>query len=69
MIEAFETGFAAGDELQRHGDVVRMRWSDFDGRYISVTQEKTGEHVAVRVHRDLRAALMSVEYRGEFICT
>ena len=54
---------------QRRGDVVRMRWSDFDGKFISLTQEKTGEHVAVRVHRDLRAALMSVEHRGDFILT
>src|SRR5262249_44923285 len=51
---------------QRRGDVCRMRWSDFDGKFISVVQEKTGEHVHVRVHRDLRAALMKIEHRGEF---
>jgi integrase len=54
---------------QRRGDVCKMRWSDFDGRYVSVVQEKTGEHVHVRVHRDLRAALMKTEHRGEFILT
>ena len=54
---------------QRRGDVCKMRWSDFDGRYISVTQEKTDEHVAVRVHRDLRAALMKIERRSDYILT
>ena len=54
---------------QRRGDVIRMRWSDFDGKFISLTQEKTGEHVAVRVHRDLRAALMKIERRSDFILT
>jgi integrase len=54
---------------QRRGDVCKMRWSDFDGRYISVTQEKTKEAVVVRAHRELRKTLMSVEHRGEFILT
>jgi integrase len=54
---------------QRRGDVVRMRWSDFDGKFISVVQEKTGEHVHVRVHRDLRAALMKIERRSDYILT
>ena len=46
-----------------------MRWSDFDGKFISVVQEKTGESVHVRVHRDLRKMLMSVEHRGDTILT
>jgi integrase len=54
---------------QRRGDVCKMRWSDFDGRYISVVQEKTGEHVAVRVHRDLLKTLLSTEHRGDTILT
>jgi len=54
---------------QRRGDVIRMRWSDFDGKFISVVQEKTGESVHVRVHRDLRKMLMSVEHRGDTILT
>jgi integrase len=54
---------------QRRGDVCRMRWSDFDGKFISVVQEKTGESVHVRVHRDLRAALMKIERRGATILT
>jgi integrase len=54
---------------QRRGDVVRMRWTDVDGKFISVVQEKTGEHVHVRVHRDLRKMLMSTERRSDFILT
>ena len=54
---------------QRRGDVCRMKWSDFDGKFISIVQEKTGEHVHVRVHRDLRKTLMSIERRGDHILT
>jgi len=54
---------------QRRGDVCRMRWSDFDGKFINIVQEKTGESVHVRVHRDLRAALMKIERRSDFILT
>ncbi|HMF29620.1 MAG TPA: tyrosine-type recombinase/integrase [Candidatus Cybelea sp.] len=54
---------------QRRGDVVRMRWSDFDGRFINITQQKTGESVHVRTHRDLLKTLLSTEHRGDFILT
>src|SRR5262252_520257 len=55
---------------QRRGDVIRMRWSDFDGKFIIVqAQEKTGEHVPIRVHRELAAILANTERRGETILT
>jgi integrase len=42
---------------QRRGDLVKMRWSDFDGRHINVIQEKTGKRIKMRVHRDLLVVL------------
>jgi len=55
---------------QRRGDVYRMKWSHFDGKFIVVeAQEKTGEHVPIRVHRDLAAVLMRTERRGDAILT
>ena len=55
---------------QRRGDVIRMKWSHFDGKFIVVeAQEKTGEAVSIAVHRDLRAALMKTERRSDYILT
>jgi integrase len=54
---------------QRRGDVCKMRWSDFDGRFINIAQEKTGELVHVRTHRDLLKTLLSTERRSDYILT
>jgi integrase len=43
---------------QRRADVARLEWSAIDkAGVISVRQEKTGEELAIPMHRDLRAAL------------
>lgn len=42
---------------QRAGDVVAMKWSDYDGQAIRVKQEKTGADLWVPCHADLRAEL------------
>lgn len=42
---------------QRSGDVLRMRWSDYDGNGIQVVQEKTGARVWIPCHSTLKAAL------------
>ncbi|HMF27531.1 MAG TPA: tyrosine-type recombinase/integrase [Candidatus Cybelea sp.] len=54
---------------QRRGDVCKMRWSDLDTGYVSVVQEKTDEHVPIRVHRELAAVLAKTERCGETILT
>jgi integrase len=40
---------------QRIGDVLNMKWSDISdgGRYINVTQQKTGRHIIVPLHHEL----------------
>jgi integrase len=68
--EADETAFmaAAGSHLtlalvlalwtgQRQGDLLRLTWSQYDGRTIRLRQKKTGAHVAIPVGKPLREAL------------
>lgn len=45
---------------QREGDVLAMRWRDFDGSYIGVTQEKTGLEMKIKAHPDLVSYLESI---------
>jgi integrase len=55
---------------QRRSDVVKMRWSQFDGDTIEVAQQqKTGEYVIVPCHKRLRSILASLPRRSEFILT
>lgn len=42
---------------QREGDLLRMRWSDYDGESVYVAQEKTGEKLWIFCHAALRAKL------------
>lgn len=42
---------------QRQGDCLAMKWSDYDGSGISVTQQKTGEKLWIACHAALRAEL------------
>lgn len=54
---------------QRQGDLLRLRWSDYDGNTIRLKQGKTGAHVAVRVTAALRTALDLTERRAAVILT
>jgi len=45
---------------QRRSDLVKMKWSQFDGDYIEVRQQKTGELLSIPCHRALRAELDSM---------
>lgn len=38
---------------QREGDILSMRWKDFDGEYISVIQQKTNLDMKIKAHPDL----------------
>tara|TARA_R100001244_G_scaffold2541_2_gene3960 strand:+ start:57 stop:1004 length:948 start_codon:yes stop_codon:yes gene_type:complete len=42
---------------QRQGDCLSMRWGDYDGAGIAVTQQKTGAKLWVACHESLRAEL------------
>jgi integrase len=54
---------------QRASDVVRMRWSDYDGSGIAVRQLKTGTPLWIRCHAKLKAALDHTPRVSEFILT
>lgn len=62
LILAIHTG-------QRYGDLIRMRWSDFDGHAISLRQSKTGASVYIPVTGALARMLASIDRRGPFILT
>jgi len=42
---------------QRRSDLVKMKWSDFDGESIQVCQQKTGASLSIPCHKALRAEL------------
>jgi integrase len=42
---------------QRHGDLIAMRWSQYDGRSLRLTQRKTGAALVVPATDTLRAEL------------
>jgi integrase len=54
---------------QRRSDVVKMKWSQFDGETIEVVQQKTGEYVMVPCHKALAAVLQTMPRRGEYVLT
>jgi integrase len=45
---------------QRRSDLVKMKWSDFDGKFIQVRQQKTGALISVPCHRELRSELQTM---------
>jgi integrase len=71
--------FALGDETmhtafylstgtgQRPGDLCKMKWEDYDGQYISVVQDKTGERVWVFCPLALRMHLDATPRKGTYI--
>lgn len=60
----YELGIGTG---QRLGDCVKMMWADFDGEFMAVAQEKTGEKVWVYCPARLRAYLEAIPKRGAYI--
>ncbi len=62
MILALHTG-------QRYGDLIRMRWSDYDGATLRLCQSKGQRHVAIHATAALRKMLDGMERKGPFILT
>lgn len=51
---------------QRQSDLLSLRWSDYDGKYIRLQQQKmgrgrAGRHVKVLISRELREVLSEIE--------
>jgi integrase len=52
---------------QRRSDLVKMKWSDFDGEYIQVRQQKTGAALSIPCHKELRDELETMPRVAETI--
>ena len=49
---------------QRYGDLIRLRWSDYDGAALSLQQSKTSVRVDVKCTEALRRMLDQSERSG-----
>jgi integrase len=72
VIEAFDTGCPWHLKFvrmglhytgQRGGDVVAMKWTDFDGKRIHVVQEKTGKKLWLNCPKPLLTVLLREQKR------
>jgi integrase len=52
---------------QRRSDLVKMRWDQFDGEFIEVRQQKTGELLSIPCHKALRAQLQVMPRQADTI--
>ena len=52
---------------QRIGDVIKMRWDQFDGNFMDVVQEKTNAHVTIYCPTKLRQYLSTLHRKGDHI--
>jgi len=62
MILAIHTG-------QRYGDLIRLRWSDYDGITTRLKQGKTSQRVAIKCTSTLKRMLDETPREGPFILT
>jgi integrase len=60
MLLAINTG-------QRQGDLLKLTWAAYDGRFIKVRQRKTGVYVPVPVSDELRKALDAAPRKSPII--
>ena len=60
MILAMHTG-------QRYGDLIRLRWSDYDGASIKLTQRKTAQPVYLPCTEQLKKVLDSIPRQCPYI--
>ncbi len=54
MMLAYYTG-------QRQGDLLALKWSDYDGIHLKLRQSKGGKYVKVRVHAKLKIYIDSLD--------
>lgn len=63
---ALECGLWLG---QREGDLLRLPWSAYDGRWVRLRQSKTGTRVEIPVGAPLKAMLETIPKRSTVILT
>ena len=54
---------------QRRSDLVRIKWTDYNGKVIHVVQQKTKKELYIPVHPKLKASLDSMEKDNIYILT
>jgi integrase len=54
---------------QREGDLLRLKWSNYDGSCIRLQQGKTGARVVIPCTKELKRTLDRMEKRSIFILT
>jgi integrase len=52
---------------QRGGDVLNMKWSDIDGNFLCLTQEKTGTKMRIKMNPALSKYLNGLNKKGTYI--
>lgn len=62
LILAIHTG-------QRYGDLIRLRWADYDGENVSLKQNKGKARVTIHASKALRRMLDGMKRRGPYILT
>lgn len=53
---------------QRLGDVLSLKWSEYDGRTLRFKQEKTGAKLVIPAHPILRGVLDMTPRHSAFVC-
>lgn len=64
VLNVFEAALYTG---QRQGDLLRLKWSDYDGTHLRVQQGKTGARVKILVHPYLRGIFDSLPRDSVFM--
>ena len=54
---------------QRQGDLLRLPWSRYDGKYIRLLQSKTGKRIAIAIGEPLKVMLDAAPKRSTIILT
>lgn len=52
---------------QREGDLIRLPWSAYDGKFIRLRQSKTGRYVTIPVGAPLRSMLDDAKRKGPLV--
>lgn len=57
---------------QREGDILGLKWTDIDGKYIRLAPQKVdkgnGAEMMIEIHPDLRRYLDTIPRTGTYIC-
>ncbi|MDP1729909.1 MAG: tyrosine-type recombinase/integrase [Devosia sp.] len=54
---------------QRQGDLLRLTWSAYDGKHITLRQSKTGRQVRIKVYSELKTLLDATKREAVTILT